>query len=60
MCLDVGGGGHLDGGDHVAELVAAAALGLAASRGGSLVADEVAFGLGASGGLAARPRALRS
>jgi len=60
VLLDVGGGSHLDGSNHVLELVAAAALRLAASGSGALVANEVALGLGAGGGLSARPRALGS
>jgi len=60
MLLNVCGRSHLDGSNHVVELVAAAARRLAAtSRSGSLVASKVALGLGAGGGLSARPGALR-
>jgi len=58
VLLDVCGRGHLHSGQHVVELVAAAARRLATSRARSLVAGQVALGLGAAGGLAARPRAL--
>jgi hypothetical protein len=62
VLLNMCGGSDLDGGNHVVEFVARAALrsSVAASRGGALVANEVALGLGAGGGLAARPCALGS
>jgi len=58
--LQVSGRGNLDGGGHVVELVAAAALRLGSTAGGSGsgVALQRALGLGAGGGLAARPGAL--
>jgi len=61
VVLDVSGGSQLDGGSHVVELVAAAALWLgAASGGGTGVANEVALGLGARRRLLAGPGALGS
>jgi len=62
VLLNMAGRGDLYSRNHVVELMAGAALRsrVAAGRSWSLVADEVAFGLGASRGLAARPRALGS
>jgi len=61
MVLEMGGRSELDGGGHVVELVAAAALGLGAASGGRTgVANEVALGLGARSGLLAGPGALGS